>query len=110
LGRIPPDRARFVAARVEDGLGTVARDTWDAVILDPPRQNPSGLITVPKPSLISPPPPAAGKANVITGLGLIESITDTAIKSNLAADPAGLKRATGITGHVNTILKNDRFC
>src|SRR5207244_5630145 len=38
----------------------------------------------------------------VFGLGLIESITDTAIKSNLAADPAGLKRALGITGHVNT--------
>ena len=38
LNRIPPDRARFIAVRVEEGLGRVARDKWDAVILDPPRQ------------------------------------------------------------------------
>src|SRR5262249_21342862 len=38
LNRIPSDRARFIAARVEDGLGKVARDEWHAVILDPPRQ------------------------------------------------------------------------
>jgi 23S rRNA (uracil1939-C5)-methyltransferase len=38
LNRIPADRARFIAARVEDGLGRVAREAWDAVILDPPRQ------------------------------------------------------------------------
>jgi CxxC motif-containing protein (DUF1111 family) len=38
----------------------------------------------------------------VFGLGLIESITDTTIKNNLASDPAGLKRLLGITGHVNT--------
>jgi 23S rRNA (uracil1939-C5)-methyltransferase len=38
LNRIPPDRARFISARVEEGLERVARDKWDAVILDPPRQ------------------------------------------------------------------------
>ena len=29
---------RFIAARVEDALARVARDPWDAVVLDPPRQ------------------------------------------------------------------------
>src|SRR3989454_6286620 len=38
----------------------------------------------------------------VFGLGLIESITDTAIKSNLAADPAGLKRALGIRSEEHT--------
>jgi len=38
LNRIPSGRASFVASRVEDGLARVARDPWDAVILDPPRQ------------------------------------------------------------------------
>src|SRR5262249_24448513 len=36
------------------------------------------------------------------GSGLIEAITDTAIKTNLASDPGGRKAANGITGHVNT--------
>ncbi len=38
LNRIPAGRARFIAARVEEGLARVAREAWDAVILDPPRQ------------------------------------------------------------------------
>ena len=38
INRIPPGQIRFVAARVEDALGRVAKDSWDAVILDPPRQ------------------------------------------------------------------------
>jgi CxxC motif-containing protein (DUF1111 family) len=38
----------------------------------------------------------------VFGAGLIESITDTTIKNNLALDPTGLKRLLGITGHVNT--------
>ncbi len=38
LNRIPAGRVRFLAARVEDGLARVTRETWDAVILDPPRQ------------------------------------------------------------------------
>jgi CxxC motif-containing protein (DUF1111 family) len=38
----------------------------------------------------------------VFGGGLIEAITDTTIKNNLAADPTGLKRRLGITGHVNT--------
>src|SRR6267143_505100 len=38
----------------------------------------------------------------VFGAGLIESITDTTIKTNLASDPGGLKRFFGITGHVNT--------
>jgi 23S rRNA (uracil1939-C5)-methyltransferase len=37
INRIPPGQIRFVAARVEDALGRVAKDGWDAVILDPPR-------------------------------------------------------------------------
>jgi len=36
------------------------------------------------------------------GAGLIESITDTTIKNNLASDPTGLKLQFGIAGHVNT--------
>jgi 23S rRNA (uracil1939-C5)-methyltransferase len=38
LNRIPAGRARFISARVEDGLARVAREPWHAVILDPPRQ------------------------------------------------------------------------
>jgi len=37
LNRIPASRCRFIAARVEDRVRSVARDRWDAVILDPPR-------------------------------------------------------------------------
>src|SRR3989441_6505808 len=36
------------------------------------------------------------------GAGLIESITDTTIRNNLASDSTGLKRHFGIMGHVNT--------
>ena len=38
LNRIPPGQIRFMAVRVEDALASVARDSWDAVVLDPPRQ------------------------------------------------------------------------
>jgi 23S rRNA (uracil1939-C5)-methyltransferase len=38
LNRIPNGRIRVVAGRVEDELVKVAREHWDAVILDPPRQ------------------------------------------------------------------------
>jgi 23S rRNA (uracil1939-C5)-methyltransferase len=38
LNRIPSGSARFISARVEEGLARVAKETWDAVILDPPRQ------------------------------------------------------------------------
>ena len=38
LNRIPESRAKFLAARVEEGLARVAHEAWDAVILDPPRQ------------------------------------------------------------------------
>jgi len=38
LNRIPQGRVRFIAARVEEGLERLAREAWDAVILDPPRQ------------------------------------------------------------------------
>jgi 23S rRNA (uracil1939-C5)-methyltransferase len=47
LNRISNDRVRFISARVEDGLARVARESWDAVILDPPRQG------CPKPVLTS---------------------------------------------------------
>ena len=36
------------------------------------------------------------------GAGLIEAITDTAIRGNLASDPGGAKANNGIRGHVNT--------
>jgi 23S rRNA (uracil1939-C5)-methyltransferase len=38
LNRVPPGQIRFMAGRVEDALFRVARDAWDAVVLDPPRQ------------------------------------------------------------------------
>ena len=37
---------RFLAARVEDALARVARDSWDVVVLDPPRQGcPPAVLT-----------------------------------------------------------------
>ena len=36
------------------------------------------------------------------GAGLIEAITDTTIRNNVASDPSGMKAALGIKGHVNT--------
>ena len=38
LNRIPPGQVRFMAVRVEDALARVAKDSWDVVVLDPPRQ------------------------------------------------------------------------
>jgi CxxC motif-containing protein (DUF1111 family) len=38
----------------------------------------------------------------VFGGGLLEAITDTTIRSNLAADPLGRKALLGIRGHVNT--------
>jgi CxxC motif-containing protein (DUF1111 family) len=38
----------------------------------------------------------------VFGAGLIEAITDTTIKNNLASDPGGRKAYFGIKGHVNT--------
>jgi 23S rRNA (uracil1939-C5)-methyltransferase len=38
LNRVPAGRIRFIPARVEDALARVAREPWDAVVLDPPRQ------------------------------------------------------------------------
>jgi 23S rRNA (uracil1939-C5)-methyltransferase len=38
LNRIPPGLVRLMAARVEDALARVAKDRWDVVVLDPPRQ------------------------------------------------------------------------
>ena len=38
LNHIPDSRVRFISARVEKALAKVAKEPWDAVILDPPRQ------------------------------------------------------------------------
>jgi len=38
LNRLPPGQVRFLAARVEEALTKAAKESWDAVILDPPRQ------------------------------------------------------------------------
>ncbi len=38
LNRIPGGLLRLIASSVEDALPRVARDQWDAVVLDPPRQ------------------------------------------------------------------------
>jgi 23S rRNA (uracil1939-C5)-methyltransferase len=38
LNRISGSQIRFIAARVEDGIAKAARESWDAVVLDPPRQ------------------------------------------------------------------------
>jgi CxxC motif-containing protein (DUF1111 family) len=38
----------------------------------------------------------------VFGAGLIEAITDTTIRNNLASDPLGLKKLLAIHGHVNT--------
>jgi 23S rRNA (uracil1939-C5)-methyltransferase len=38
INRIEEGRLRFLRARVEDGLSRVAKDRWDSVVLDPPRQ------------------------------------------------------------------------
>lgn len=38
LNRLPPHQVRFIASRVEDALGRVDKDPWEAVVLDPPRQ------------------------------------------------------------------------
>ena len=38
LNRLPTGQIRFIAARVEDALARVTKETWDAVVLDPPRQ------------------------------------------------------------------------
>ena len=38
LNRLPPNQVRFIAARVEEALLKVGKQSWDAVVLDPPRQ------------------------------------------------------------------------
>ena len=38
INRMPPGAIRFIAARVEDVLARAAKEPWDAVVLDPPRQ------------------------------------------------------------------------
>ena len=46
LNRLSPGQVRFLAARVEDALTKAAKESWDAVILDPPRQGcPPHVIT-----------------------------------------------------------------
>jgi 23S rRNA (uracil1939-C5)-methyltransferase len=47
LNRIPDNRVSFIAGRVEEKLTKLRRESWDAVILDPPRQG------CPKPTLTS---------------------------------------------------------
>lgn len=37
LNRIPDGQVRLVCARVEEALPRASRDSWDAVVLDPPR-------------------------------------------------------------------------
>lgn len=37
LNHIPDSRVRFISGRVEEQLGKIARQSWDGVILDPPR-------------------------------------------------------------------------
>lgn len=37
LNRVPSSRLRFVSARVEQALTRLARERWDAIVLDPPR-------------------------------------------------------------------------
>jgi 23S rRNA (uracil1939-C5)-methyltransferase len=38
INRLPGGQVRFIAARVEDALSRAEKESWDAVILDPPRQ------------------------------------------------------------------------
>jgi 23S rRNA (uracil1939-C5)-methyltransferase len=38
INRLPPGQIRFIASRVEDALARLAKDSWDTVVLDPPRQ------------------------------------------------------------------------
>jgi 23S rRNA (uracil1939-C5)-methyltransferase len=38
INRLPAGQVRFVSARVEDAMMRMAPDSWDAVVLDPPRQ------------------------------------------------------------------------
>jgi 23S rRNA (uracil1939-C5)-methyltransferase len=46
LNRLPQGQIRFFAGRVEDALARVAKDSWDAVVLDPPRQGcPPAVLT-----------------------------------------------------------------
>jgi 23S rRNA (uracil1939-C5)-methyltransferase len=46
LNRIPEERIRFTARRVEEALSRLHREKWDAVVLDPPRQGcPAPVLT-----------------------------------------------------------------
>jgi 23S rRNA (uracil1939-C5)-methyltransferase len=44
LNRIPENRLRLIAARVEDALPRLARESFDAVLLDPPREGCSSVV------------------------------------------------------------------
>jgi 23S rRNA (uracil1939-C5)-methyltransferase len=48
INRLPQGQIRFVAARVEDALARAVKESWDAVVLDPPRQGcpPAVIATV----------------------------------------------------------------
>jgi 23S rRNA (uracil1939-C5)-methyltransferase len=46
LNRLPPGQIRFISSRVEDALTRAGKDSWDAVVLDPPRQGcPPAVVT-----------------------------------------------------------------
>ena len=44
INRIPSDRVRFIASRVEEVVDSVGRGRWDTVVLDPPRQGCSARV------------------------------------------------------------------
>jgi len=48
INKLPPGQIRFMAMRVEDALVRVSKDSWDTVVLDPPRKGcpPAVLSTV----------------------------------------------------------------
>lgn len=46
LNRVPDGRVRSICARVEDALPRLRKDSWDVVILDPPREGCSPEVLV----------------------------------------------------------------